>query len=84
MFPDFFEPFFCGLKNPSKFLPNFPQNFPAKIKKIHRRASAGAQGEQTDYMQLLLALGNSFHNYIIKSLAKLILENCKSSCGEPL
>ena len=35
-------------KTPTKFPPNFPlnfPNFPAKIKKIHRRASAGAQGE---------------------------------------
>ena len=32
---------FVGLKNPAKF----PPHFPAKMKNIHRRASAGAQGE---------------------------------------
>ena len=45
-----FEPLFCGSEKISgKFPPNFPlnfPNFPAKNqKKIHRRASAGAQGE---------------------------------------
>ena len=49
IFPENFEPFFCGSeKIPGKFPPNFPLNFlnfPAKNqKKIHRRASAGAQG----------------------------------------
>ena len=50
IFPEIFEPLFCGSeKIPGKFPPNFPlnfPNFPAKIKKkLHRRASAGAQGE---------------------------------------
>ena len=48
--PEMFEPLFCGSeKIPGKFPPKFPlnfPNFPAKNqKKIHRRASAGAQGE---------------------------------------
>ena len=51
IFPEIFEPLFCGSeKIPGKFPPNFPlnfPNFPAKNqKKIHRRASAGSQGEE--------------------------------------
>ena len=51
IFPEIFEPLFCGSEQiPGKFPPNFPlnfPNFPAKNqKKIHRRASAGAQGER--------------------------------------
>ena len=50
IFPENFEPLFCGSEKISgKFPPNFPlnfPNFPAKNqKKIHRWASAGAQGE---------------------------------------
>ena len=49
IFPEIFEPLFCGSeKIPGKFPPNFPLNFQIslrKIKKIHRRASAGAQRE---------------------------------------
>ena len=50
-----FSPKFLSLcsvgpeKNPAKFPPNFPLNFPnlpaKNKKKIHRRASAGAQGD---------------------------------------
>ena len=47
--PKFLSLCSVGQKNPAKFPPNFPlnfPNFPAKNqKKIHRRASAGAQGE---------------------------------------
>ena len=32
-------------KNPKKFLPNFPPDFPPQNQKNHRRASAGAQGQ---------------------------------------
>ena len=46
-FPEFFEPLFCGSeKFPQNSSLNFPQNFPPQNQnKIHRRASAGAQGE---------------------------------------
>ena len=45
-FPRIFEPFFCrSEKNPAKFPPNSPLNFRPEKQKIHRRASAGAQGE---------------------------------------
>ena len=55
IFPEMFEPLFCGSeKIPGKFPPNFPlnfPNFPAKNqKKIHRRASAGAQGETLEQL----------------------------------
>ena len=44
--PEVFEPLFCGSE--FKIPPNFPQNCPPQIFYIiHRRASAGAQGEPT-------------------------------------
>ena len=40
--PDIFEPLFCGSEKSRKI----PAKFPTKKKKIHRRASAGAQAEK--------------------------------------
>ena len=59
IFPEIFEPLFCGSeKIPGKFPPNFPQNFPnfpaKNQKKIHRRASAGAQGELLKFLGAIL------------------------------
>ena len=51
-FPEIFEPLFCGSeKSPENSLRISTKfsKFPCeKSKKIHRRASAGAQGEQND------------------------------------
>ena len=49
-FPEIFEPLFCGSEKSCKIATKFPTKFSKfpgeKSKKIHRRASAGAQGEQ--------------------------------------
>ena len=48
IFPEFFEPLFCGSeKIPAKFPTKFPKFPGEKSKKNHRRASAGAQGEKS-------------------------------------
>ena len=40
-------------KHPAKLPPKFLANFPSKnLKKIHRRASSGAQGEHSDFLHL--------------------------------
>ena len=44
--PNFLSLHFVGPKKFRKFPPDFPQNFPPKNKRIHRRASARAQGEE--------------------------------------
>ena len=45
-FPEIFEPLFCGSEKSRKIPAKIPTKFPSqKSKKIHRRASAGAQGE---------------------------------------
>ena len=43
IFPEIFEPLFCGSKKSRKIPAKFPSQ---KIKQIHRRAPVGAQGEQ--------------------------------------
>ena len=64
MFPDTFEP----LKLP----PNFSQNFPPQNqKRIHRRASAGAPGENND----LCGNGISFVGKISRKAA-LVVADC--------
>ena len=46
-FPEMFEPLLCGSEKIRKIPAKFPARFPgAKSRKIYRRASAGAQGEQ--------------------------------------
>ena len=48
IFPDIFEPLFCGSEKSPKIPAKFPTKFPCQeSKRIHRRASAGAQGQTT-------------------------------------
>ena len=46
IFPEYFEPLFRGSEKTRKIPAKFPANFPPPQKTIHRRASAGAQGEK--------------------------------------
>ena len=49
IFPEIFEPYSVGQKRSHKIPAKFPAKFPyKKSRKIHRRASAGAQGELFD------------------------------------
>ena len=68
-------------KFPGKFPPNFPQifpNFPAKNqKKIHRRASAGAQGEKIRELRGLRRCGGAaFKKSLILASAHQLAGHC--------
>ena len=45
VFPEMFEPLFCGSEKIRKIPAKFPAKFPSQKQKIHRRASAVAPGE---------------------------------------